>query len=72
MTLPGYNLIEEQSKDKESVQIKDTLHNGRVSQSVNSKYSIGDDILYYMSKAETDLIIRLYVPEQLITMATWR
>ena len=34
-----------------------------------------DDILYYLSKADTYMIIRLYVPEELrntiIAMAIW-
>ena len=65
MALPGCNIIEEQSKDKELVQIQETLQNGKASQSVNSKYINLDDILYYLSKQDTDLIIRLYVLEQL-------
>ena len=54
MTLPGCNLIEEQSKDKELVQIKETVQNGKATQSVNSKSTILDDILYYLSKTDTD------------------
>ena len=34
MTLPGCNLTEEQSMDKEVVKIKETLQNGKASQSV--------------------------------------
>ena len=65
MTLSGCNITGKQSKDKELVQIKETLQNGKASQSVNSKYIVLDEILGYLSKADTDPIIRLYVPEQL-------
>ena len=61
MTLPGCNLIEEESKDKELVYMKEALQNGNASQSVNSKYIILDDILYYLSKADADLVIRLVI-----------
>ena len=63
MTLPGCNIIE-LSKDRELVQTKETLKDGKASQLVYSKYIILDDTLYYLSKADTGPIIRLYVPEQ--------
>ena len=65
MTLPGCNLIEEQLKDREFVQTTEALQNGKVSQSVNSKYITLDDILYCLPKTDTDLIIKLYGPELL-------
>ena len=60
--LPGCNFIEEESK---KVQRKETLQNEMASQSANNKYIILENILYYWFKADTDLVIRLYVPEQL-------
>ena len=47
------------------MKIKETLQNGQASQATNSKYMILDKVLYYLSKADTDPVIRLYIPEQL-------
>ena len=51
-----------------------------VSQASNSKYILLDTVLYYLSKADSDPVIQLYIPEHLrkrslnnimTTMATW-
>ena len=58
MTLPCCYLIEEQSKNKELVQIKETLRDGKSSQTGKSKYISFDDTLHYLPKADNDLEIR--------------
>ena len=58
-------MVLEQSKGKELVQLKDRLQSEKISSSVVSKYIILDNILYYLSKSDSDPIIRLYIPSQL-------
>ena len=58
-------MVIEQSKDKELVQLKDRLQSEKMSSSVASKYIILDNILYYLSKSDSDPIIRLYIPSHL-------
>ena len=65
LTVPNFDIIAEQCKDKELRKIKETLQNGQASQAINSKYMMLDNVLYYLSKADTDPVIRLYIPEQL-------
>ena len=60
--IPGFDLVIEQSKDKECVQLKDRLQSEKMSSSVASKYIILDNILYDLSKSDSDSIIRLYIP----------
>ncbi|CAC5360969.1 unnamed protein product [Mytilus coruscus] len=40
------------------------MKNGKASKSVENKYILIDDILYYISKADTEPVLRLYVPLQ--------
>ena len=70
LEIPGFDLVIEQSKDKEHVQLKDRLQNGKMSSSVASKYITLDNILYYLSKSDSDPIIRLYIPSHLKQLVT--
>ena len=63
--MPGFDLVIEQSKDKELVQLKDRLQSERMSPSVASKYIILDNILYYLCYSDSDPIIRLYITSHL-------
>ena len=65
LDIPGFDLVMEQSKDKELVQLKDRLQSEKMSSSVASKYIILDNILYYLSKSGLDPIIRMYIPSHL-------
>ena len=63
--VPGFDLTVEQSKDKELVQLKENLQSEKASQATTSKYIILDNILYYLSKCDSDPVIRLYIPSHL-------
>jgi len=55
----------EQSLDKELDSITLQLQNGKASKSVENRYILIADILYYISKADSEPVLRLYVPLQL-------
>ena len=63
--VPGFDLTVEQSKDKELVQQKENLWTENSSQATTSKYIILDNILYYLSKCDSDQVIRLYISSHL-------
>ena len=54
LEIPGFDFIIEQSKDKELVQLKDRLQSEKMSSSFVSKYIILDNILYYLSKSDSE------------------
>ena len=41
------------------------LQTGKASQAINSKYILLDNVLYYLSKADSDPVIWLYIPKHL-------
>ena len=57
------NMVEEQEKDETLMKIKDSLKNDTLSPSVAKKFIVLDNSLYYISKTDTDPILRLYIPE---------
>ena len=63
------NMVEEQEKGLGTrtslLKIKDSLKNDTLSLSVAKKVIVLDNILYYISKTDTDQILRLYIPEHL-------
>ena len=63
--LPGYDLVTEQTKDKEILKLKEELQSGKMSQAINSKYILLDNLLYYLPKPDSDLVIWLYIPDHL-------
>ena len=65
LEVQGNDLVIDQSKDKELVQLKDRLQREKISSSVASKYIILDNILCYLSKSDSDPIIRLCIPSHL-------
>ena len=54
MNLPGYDLVTEQTKDKELLKLKEELHSGKESQAINSMHILLENVLYYLSKANSD------------------
>ena len=58
-------MIIEQVKDKVLLNLKEEIQSGMASSSVLSKHIILD-ILFYLSKPDTDPIIRLYLPRHII------
>ena len=65
LEVPGFDLTVEKSKDKELVQLKENLQTEKASQATTSKYIILNNILYYLSKCDSDPVIRLYIPSHL-------
>ena len=65
LRVPWFDLTVDQSKDKELVQLKENLQTEKASQATTSKYIILDNILYYLSKCDSDPAIRLYIPSHL-------
>ena len=62
LNLSGYDLVTEQTKDKELLKLKEKLKSGKASQVINSKYILLDNVLYYLSKGDSDPVIQLYIP----------
>lgn len=65
LKIKGYDIKYEQSLDKELSLIAIQLQNGKATKSVESKYILMDDILYFISKTDSEPVLRLYVPLQL-------
>jgi hypothetical protein len=56
------NIADEQAKDPELNRIIHPFRQGNIKKSTSNKHLIVDDILYYLSNADNEPIIRLYVP----------
>lgn len=65
LIIEGYDMKYEQSLDKEIREIIDQLRGNKLTKSVDSKYISIEDILYYISKSDTEPVLRLYIPLQL-------
>ena len=64
LQVPGFDMIKEQTKDSTLAQIKMLLEKGTPPISTNCKFVILDGILYYISNANDNLVIRTYIPWQ--------
>ena len=53
-----------QTKDKELFKLKDELKSGKASQAINSKYILLDNVHYNLSKADSDPVIQVSIPEK--------
>ena len=56
------NVEEEQVKDREIVRIINLLKQGKAKKAVSDKHLLIDNLLYYLSHADSDPTLRLYVP----------
>ena len=56
------NIAEEQAKDPEIAQTLRLLQLGQAKKTVGDRHLVIDDVLYYLTNADNDPIIRLYVP----------
>ena len=65
LNLHNYDLVAEETKHKELLQIKEELQNDKASKAINSKYIFLDNMLNYLSKADSDPVIWVYIPEHL-------
>lgn len=65
MTNNDLSMKEEQTKDEKICQIKKQIESGVAGANIQSQFIIIDDVVYYISKPDSDTVIRLYVPEHL-------
>ena len=65
LNLPSYDLVTEQTKDKELIKQEEELQSSKASQTISSNYILLDNVLYYLLKAGSDPVIQLYIPEHL-------
>ena len=59
------DIVTEQSKDTNLMELKIGLLNNKLLPSVQERHVIIDNILYYISNVDSDPVLRLYIPEQL-------
>ena len=59
------DILREQEKDEEIMEVKKKLLNKRNDASLLRKFMLKDDVVYYISHAEDDPVLRLYVPKHL-------
>ena len=59
------DIVTEQSKDTNLMELKIGLSNNKLLPSVQKRHVIIDNILYYISNVDSDQVLRLYIPEQL-------
>ena len=65
LNLSGCKLIAEETMDKELLKLIEELQSDKASQAINSKYILLDNVLYFLSKADSDPVICLYILEYL-------
>ena len=59
------DMVIEQENDELLMELKIGLQNDKLAPSVANRYLISDNIVYYISNADADPILRLYIPTQL-------
>ena len=59
------DMATEQSKDAIGVELKIGLQHDKLPVSVQKRHTVMDTILYYISNADYDPVLRLYIPEHL-------
>ena len=64
-TLTGIDIISEQESDKDILDLKVRIKNGRATKMEQKKFILMDEIVYYLSQPDDEPLIRLYVPSQL-------
>lgn len=64
-SLPGYNMAEEQKKDPEMLEFRTVILRGSPCKTVQRRYIVLNDILYYISDVEDNPTLRLCVRIQL-------
>ena len=63
--LPGLDMISEQNKDDELLELKTILVHGEPSKEVQRRYLVVDNVVYYLTDPDGDTVLRLYVPKHL-------
>ena len=64
----GLDMVYEQNKDAEILELKTILKHGEPSPTVKRKYIIENDVLYYLSDPDDNPTMRLFVPQHLREM----
>ena len=59
------DMATEQSKDAVIMELKMGLQNEKLPNSIQKRHIVMDNILYFISNADSDPILRLYIPEHL-------
>ncbi|MEW8548330.1 MAG: DDE-type integrase/transposase/recombinase, partial [Candidatus Thiodiazotropha sp.] len=59
------DMVSEQTKDREILELKTILKHGEPSKAISRRYIIENDLLYYLSDPNDNPTLRLFVPEQL-------
>ena len=63
--LPGLDMISEQNKDDELLELKTILVHGEPSKEVQRRYLVVDNVVYYLTDPDGDTVLRLYVHKHL-------
>ena len=63
--LPELDMISEQNKDDELLELKTILVHGEPSKEVQRRYLVVDNVVYYLTDPDGDTVLRLYVPKHL-------
>ena len=61
----GIDIIRDQESDKDILDLKGRIKNGRVTKTEQKKFILIDEIVYYLSQPNDEPLIRLYVPSHL-------
>ncbi|CAC5369518.1 unnamed protein product [Mytilus coruscus] len=64
-TFENFDMLQEQQKDPEILQIVKQLNSETTKQTVNKKYLLIEEILYYISNSDDDPKPRLYIPDHI-------
>ncbi len=59
---PDIEIAVEQDKDESIIELKIGLINDKLSKAIAKKHLLTDNVLYYISNADSDPILRLYIP----------
>ena len=63
-TIEGIQLVREQEADRDILELKYRLRNGKATKLEQKKFIIMDEIVYYLSQPDDEPVVRLYVPSQ--------
>ena len=61
----GFDMKVEQTRDEDVSEIRSMILNGKESKDVQKHYLVIDDLVYYLSNANDDPCLRLFIPKQL-------
>ena len=68
--LPVFDVINEQNKDDEFLELKTILVHGKHRTDVHLRYLVVDNVEYYLTDPDGDTVLRLYVHKHLRALVT--